>query len=177
VTGKVLEVSVASGEYRNDTSAPVMTIADLSLVYVAADMPESQIRLISIGEPVQVTLTAFPDETFQARVARIGDTVDPQTRTIKVRAELKNPDGRLRPEMFAQIRHEEKFQIVPVVPLGAIVQSEAKSTVWRERSPGTFEAVKVSTGKRAGDVVPVLSGLKAGDRIVIDGAMLLKSGI
>ena len=175
VSGKVLEIGVAAGEYRNDTSAPVITIADLSTVFMAADVPESQIRLIQRGEQIEITLSAYPGETFKGQVERIADTLDPQTRTIKVRAQLQNPSGRLRPEMFGEIRHRTGFRETPVVPAGAIVQGDQQNIVYREKEPGVFEVVEVTFGKREGDRVPILTGIKAGDRIVTDGTMLLRN--
>src|SRR5262249_39411571 len=175
VSGKVLEISVAAGEYRNDTSAPVMTIADLSTVFMAADVPEDRIRLIQPGEQVEINLSAYPGQTLRGEVKRISDTVDPQTRTIKVRAELQNPAGRLRPEMFGEIRHKQGMREMPVVPAGAIVQGDQRNIVYRENSTGVFEPVEVTFGRREGDRVPILSGIKPGDRVVIDGAMLLRN--
>jgi len=175
VSGKVLDISVAAGEYRNDTSAPVMTIADLSTVFMTADVPENQIRLIQPGEQIEISLSAYPGEIFRGQVKRLGDTVDPQTRTIKVRAELQNPVGRLRPEMFGEIRHRQGLREMPVVPSGAIVQGDQRNIVYREKSPGVFEAVEVTFGKREGDGVPILTGVKAGDRVVTDGTMLLRN--
>ena len=151
-----------------------MTIADLSSVFMAADVPESQIRLITRGETVKITLAAYPDELFSGTVTRIADIVDPETRTIKVRAALNNNKGRLRPDMFGEIRHEETFRRVAVVPSSAIVQSDKRSIIYREKSPGVYEVVTITFGKQAGDRVPVLSGIAEGDRIVIDGGMLLK---
>lgn len=177
VSGKVLDIAVAAGEYRNDTSAPLLTIADLSTVYMAADVPESQIRLVTRGERVEISLSAYPNEAFTGTVARIADTVDPQTRTIKVRAELKNSDGRFRPEMFGQIRHEETFRNVPVIPAGAVIQSDTQNIVYREKQTGIFEPVVVTFGKQDDGKVPVLSGLRAGDRVVVDGTMLLKAAL
>lgn len=174
LAGKILELSVAAGEYRSDTSAPLMTIADLSGVFMAADVPESQIRLVKPGEMVKITLSAYPDEVFVGTVARIADIVDPLTRTIKVRAALSNPQGRLRPEMFGEIRHEAMFRRVPVIPSSAVVQSDKRSVVYREKSQGFFEPVTITFGKQDGDRVPVLTGLAEGDRIVIDGGMLLR---
>jgi cobalt-zinc-cadmium efflux system membrane fusion protein len=175
VSGKVLDISITAGEYRNDTSAPVMTIADLSTVYITSDVPENQIRFIRLEEPIEISLIAYPGETFHGRVKRIGDTVDPQTRTIKVRAELQNPDGRLRPEMFGEIRLKRGFREVPVVPAGAIVQGDQKNIIYRQKSEGVFEIVEVTFGKRDGDMVPILSGIQAGDEIVVDGTMLLRN--
>jgi cobalt-zinc-cadmium efflux system membrane fusion protein len=176
VTGKILDINLAAGEYRTDTAAPVITIADLSLVYVAADVPESQIRLITPGERVEVKLAAFPGQTFSARVSRISAAVNPDTRTIQVMAELANPEGRFLPDMFGEIRHEETFQTVPVVPAGAIVQREGKTSVWREIRSGEFQTVDVTTGRPRGGLVPVLSGIRPGDRVVVDGTMLLERG-
>ena len=174
IAGKVLEISVAPGEYRNDTSAPLMTIADLGTVWMSSDVPESAIRLIHVGVRVTITLVAYPGETFSGRVMRIADVVDPQTRTIKVYVELPNPQGRLRPEMFGNIRHTEGMRVLPIVPVSALVQEYGKSVVFLERGPGQFERREVTIGTRSGDVAPVLSGVQAGDRIIVDGAVLLK---
>jgi membrane fusion protein, heavy metal efflux system len=173
IHGKILDISVVSGEYRTDTSAAVMTIADLRSVWIGADVPESAIRLIEKGEPIQVVLSAYPGEIFRARVARIADTVDPQTRTIKVEAEIINPDGRLRPEMFGQIRHSHGTRPMLVVPTGAVMQKERKCAVLLEEAPGRFREKTVTIGTPRGDLIPILSGLSSGDRVVVDGAMLL----
>ena len=175
IGGKILETSVVPGEYRNDTNTPVMTVADLGTLWVSSDVPESYIRFIDVGERVEITLLAFPEEKFPGRVTRIADTVDPQTRTVKVRAELENFHGRFRPEMFAQIRHSEAYRKVPVVPMGAVVQGEGQSIIYVEEGPGRFRQTTVTLGKREGEKIPVINGLKPGDRIVVDGVMLLKS--
>ena len=120
VSGKVLEMTIVPGEYRNDTSSPVLTIADLSTVWVTSDVPESSIRMVRKGERVDIELAAYPGEVFHGRVAQIADTVDPETRTIKVRAEVQNLDGRLRPEMFARIRMISGTQQRPVIPVTAV---------------------------------------------------------
>lgn len=174
IAGKVLEFLPTQGEYRNDTNLSVMTIADLSTVWVASDVPESQIRLIKIGQQLEIQLTAFPNETFRGRVTRLADTVDPQTRTIKVRAEMDNARGRFRPEMFGNIRHVEGVVRRPVVPSGAIVQGDGQNIVFVETSRGVFRQTQISVGNRFKDLIPVTSGLKQGDRVVTDGAMLLK---
>jgi cobalt-zinc-cadmium efflux system membrane fusion protein len=175
ISGKILEMSVAPGEYRNDTNTPFLTIADLSTVWVSSDVPESAIRFIEVGERIDVELTAYPGETFHGRVTRIADTVDPQTRTIKVRAEMDNSKGKLRPEMYGTIRHTDSMRTLPVVPAGAVTQGDGKTIVWVERAEGRFQPVQVKTGEREGADLPILSGLQAGARIVTDGAMLLRA--
>jgi len=175
ISGKVLDMSVAAGEYKNDTNTPVITIADLSTVWVSSDVPESSIRFIQVGEPIDVELTAYPGETFHGRVTRIADIVDPQTRTIKVRAVMDNSRAKLRPEMYATIRHTDSMKTLPVIPAGALLQGDGKTSVWLQTAPGRFQPVEVKTGDRSGNMLPVMSGLKAGDHIVVDGAMLLRA--
>ena len=174
LAGKVLEINVAPGEYRNDTNAPLMTIADLSTVWVSSDVPESYIRFIQVGERVDTELVAYPGETFRGRVTRIADTVDPQTRTVKVRAEMDNSRGRLRPDMFGRIRHTESVRPTPVVPAGAVIQGDGQSVVFVEQSPGRFEQRQITIGKRSDSLLGVERGLRPGERVVVDGAMLLK---
>jgi cobalt-zinc-cadmium efflux system membrane fusion protein len=173
ISGKVLEIAVAPGEFRNDISASLMTIADLRNVWIAADVPESSIRMVRMGEQVHIELAAYPGETFHGRVMRIADTVDPQTRTIKVQAEISNPGGRLRPEMFGRIRHSHAMESIPAVPDSAILQRHGRSIVLLEEGPGIFRETALKTGPARGGLTAVLDGLKAGDRVVTEGAVLL----
>jgi len=175
ISGKVMELSAVPGEFRNDLSASLMTIADLSSVWVSSDVPESDIRFIDPGERIDLELTAYPGEIFRGKVTRIADTVDPQTHTVKVHAELDNSRGRLRPEMFGRIRHVEGTTRMPVVPVGAVVQGEGSSVVYREVTRGVFEPVDVTLGERLGERVAIKSGLESGARVVTDGVMLLRS--
>jgi membrane fusion protein, heavy metal efflux system len=124
---------------------------------------------------VDLQLEAFPDRVFHARVKRIADTVDPTTRTIKVQAELANPGGQLRPEMFGRIRHVESIKSMPVIPLTAVVQGAGQDVVYRATANNVFERTPVTLGIRLNDQVAVSSGLHAGDRVVTDGVMLLKA--
>src|SRR5262249_36115398 len=175
VAGKVVDVAVAPGEYRNDTSAAVLTIADLSTVWVAADVPESRIGRIQVGEPVSIALAAFPDRTFTGRVKRIADQVEPQTRTIKVRAELNNSQGQFRPEMSATIRHSRGFEKSLVAPRSALFQQQDRTTVYVERAPGEFEEVAVTISWQDDRRAAIQSGLHEGDRIVTDGVTQLRA--
>lgn len=179
LAGKVLDISIVAGEYRNDTATPVLTIADLRSVWVGSDVPENSIRLISVGESVDITLDAFPDQTFNGRVARIADTLDPKTRTVKVMIELPNARGLLRPEMFGRVRHLEAVKPTPVLPVGAVIQGDGqgagRNVVYVELSEGRFEMREVVTGNRVGELIAILSGVAPGERVVVDGVMLLKN--
>lgn len=173
ISGKVLEMSVVNGEFRNDLSDPLMTIADLSSVWVTSDVPETAIRLVKTGEPLTIELSAYPGETFRGRVTLIGDTVDAQTRTVKVRAELVNPEGRLKPEMFGNIQLAAQTEARPTVPTAAVMATDGRTLVWKETRKGVFQKVAVTTGAQVGDRVAILSGLAPSDRVVVDGVMLL----
>ena len=181
ISGRVMEVNVTVGEYRgavashsDTTTTPLMTIADLSTVWMSSEVPEPSIRFIHVGEAVEIRLVAFPGEVLHGRVARIAKSLDPQTRTLKVHVDLPNPKERFLPEMFGSIRHAGAPRPVPVVPVTAVVQEYGQSFVFVEVGSGRFERRQIATGPRAGDIVPVLSGLKADERVVVEGAMLLK---
>ncbi len=175
ISGKVLDLSVVNGEFRNDLSAPAVTIADLSTVWVTSDVPETAIRQVKNGEPVQITLDAFPGESFRGRVTLIGDVVDPQSRTVKVRAEMANPMGRLKPEMFGTIQLAEQTETRPTVPTAAVISAEGQALVWRETGTGVFLRTPVTTGVQTNGRIAILSGLTASDRVVVDGVMLLQA--
>jgi len=181
ISGKVLEVNVTPGEFRgavashsDTTTAPLMTIADLSTVWMFSDVPEPYIRFIRVGEPVEITLVAFPGEVFRGHVAQIADALDPQTRTLRVHVELPNLGGRFRPEMFGSIRHAGTVRSLPVVPVEAVVQEYGLAVVFVELTPGRFERREITIGPRSGGVVAVRTGLKVDERVVVGGAMLLK---
>ena len=136
-------------------------------------MPETYIRFIQPHEKVEIRLVAYPDETFEGHVLQIADTVDPQTRTVKVHAEMDNPHGRFRPEMFGSIHHIESTTKMAVLPPGAVIEGDGRSTVFVESAPGTFQERAVVVGKKAGGRVRIVSGVTPGETVVVDGAMLL----
>jgi cobalt-zinc-cadmium efflux system membrane fusion protein len=177
LSGKVIEISVVAGEYRNDTNAPLMTIADLATVWAASDVPESYIRFCKIGGNVAIDLVAFPNETFRGRVAHIADTVDPQLRTVKVRAELNNASGRFRPEMSGRVRYSESRSLLPVIASAAVLYGSGTTAVFVEESVGHFRLREVKVARRLDNGVAISSGIRAGDRVVVEGAIYLKGGI
>ena len=177
ISGKVLEINVVEGEYHNETNAPLFTIADLSRVWVSSGVPESAIRYFRVGGLAELELIAYPHETFRARVTRIADTVDSDTRTIKVIAELDNPDGRLRPQMFGRLRYQGSLTTSAWVPEGAVVQVNDKDTVFVEQAAGRFLATTVELGPRYNSGFAIRKGLSKGQRIVTAGAVYVKAGL
>jgi membrane fusion protein, heavy metal efflux system len=177
ISGKVLEVSVVSGEFRNEINTPLVTVADLSRVWATSDVPESQIRFCKLGGTADLELLAYPDQKFKGRVTRIADTVNSETRTIKVTAELDNPGGRLRPEMYGQLRYADGLVPSPWIPEGAVVRSSDKDFVFVEQSKGRFLSTPVKLGNAHDGGFAVTSGLKPGDRVVTKGAIYLKAAL
>lgn len=177
VSGKVLNVGVVDGEFRNEINTPLLTIADLSRVWATSEVPESKIRYCRAGGTADLELIAYPKEKFRARVTRVADTVDSETRTIKVSAELDNPNGRLLPEMFGTIRYDSGSAPAPWVPESAVFRLNESDYVFLELSPGHFQSVQVELGKRHDGGFAVIQGLKSSDRIVTQGSVYLKSAL
>jgi cobalt-zinc-cadmium efflux system membrane fusion protein len=173
IDGEVVEIAAAPGEYRSDTAAPVMAVANLARVWVVASVPESAVARIQTGQPVSIAVAAYPDESFEGRVTRVAAALDSETRSMSVIAELDNRRRLLKPGMFARVRYAGPSQPVVTVPVGAIVQDERRTSVFVERSKGEFERRDVSLGPRRKDIVVVTNGLASGDRVVVDGTMLL----
>jgi hypothetical protein len=110
-----------------------------NLVWLMADVPESQLGEISKGGNIHITLSAFPDKVFTGRIEAIGSIIDPNTREIKVRISLQNPDGKFLPGMFAQADFGNKISEAYVLPLSAVVTVEGSSYLFIQTSPNTFE--------------------------------------
>ncbi len=177
ISGKVMEVSVVEGEFRNEINTPLVTITDLSRVWVTSEVPESKIRLFHVGGIAHLELIAYPNETFHAKVTRIADAVDPETRTLKVNAELENTAGKLRPDMFGSLRYSTGETPAPWIPETAVVRRNGIDLIFVERAPGRFAAVPVELGKPIHGGFPVDKGAKAGDRIVTKGSVYLKAAL
>ncbi len=135
--------------------------------------PENALSRVQTGQRVTIAVAAYPDESFEGRVARVAGALDPETRSVSVITELENPRRRLKPEMFARVRYEGPVRPVVTVPPGAIVQDEKRTSVFVARTRGEFERRDVTLGPRHKDAVVVTSGLAGGDRVVVDGTLLL----
>lgn len=177
ISGKVLEISVVDGEIHNEINTSLITIADLSRVWATSDVPESDIRHCRIGGLADLELIAYPNETFRARVTRIADTVDPATRTIEVSAELDNHTGRLRPEMFGRLHYADALVPTLWIPEAAVVQANGANLVFVEQSTGRFLPVTVTLGNRYRNGFAVTAGLRAGQKVVTQGAVYLKASL
>ncbi|MES4786155.1 MAG: hypothetical protein C4294_10400, partial [Nitrospiraceae bacterium] len=173
-TGEVIQRSATVGEVIDPTGT-IFTIADLSALWVQADFPEQQASRLTVGLPIEVRVPAYPDEVFQGTVTYVGAVVDPATRTIMVRSEVPNPKGRLRPEMFADVRVMTDQQPVVSAPSAAIQQDGNQSVAFVVRGPRQFERREVTVGPASGEYVMVKAGLQEGEQVVTQGSYALKS--
>ncbi len=171
--GSVIDLQVAAGEYWNDPTAALMTIADLNTIWVTASVPEKDTSLVSKGQAVDVVFPAYPGEVFKGQVLFVSDVLDPDTRRTKVRIAFANPDTRLRPGMFANVSFYAPAQSRPVVPASALVLKDDENQVFVETAPWTFEARDVDIGFQQGDQVVLTDGVKPGERVVVRGGVLL----
>jgi len=173
VAGSVIDLQVARGAFLNDATAAIMTIADLGTVWVTANVPEKDTALVTKGQDVDVVLSAYPGEVLAGKVLFISDVLDPDTRRTKIRIAFENPDMKLKPNMFADATFLAPRQMVRVVPTQALVLKNETDRVFVEVAPWTFEARPIEVGFQQGDQAVVEHGLKAGERIVVKGGVLL----
>ena len=173
ISGSVIDLAVAPGAYWNDPTAALMTIADLSTIWVAANVPENDTSRIAKGQAVEVTLPAYPGEVLRGQVLFVSDVLDPDTRRTKVRIAFPNPGIRLKPNMFANVSFITPAQPMTVVPTAALVMKDDADRVFVEVAPWTFEPRPVEIDAQQADLAIVKSGLKVGDRVVIKGGVLL----
>jgi cobalt-zinc-cadmium efflux system membrane fusion protein len=173
--GTVIRRNVTPGSV-SKPGDELFAISDLSTVWMIAAVQEEHLGSLRTGMPVQVQVQAFRDRTFRGRITKIGEQLDPATRTIQVRVELSNPAGALKPEMYATaIIQAGGTTNALYIPQSAIQQVNGQSVVFVQRDNERFEVRAIQTGRPLDDRVEVAHGLKGGDRIVTQGSYLLKS--
>jgi cobalt-zinc-cadmium efflux system membrane fusion protein len=173
IAGHVIEQTGAQGGFWNDTNAPLMTIADLSKVWLSASVQEKDLAAVFVGQEARIALNAFPGETISGKVAYVGQMLDPDTRTVKVRVALDNAAGRLRPGMYASAVFSGAAHRAATVPATALIQDGFNTRVFVERAPWTYESRVIKTGPQIGSQVEIESGLAPGERIVVKDGVLL----
>ncbi len=155
----------------------LLTIVNLSQVAVSAALPEADIARVRIGTPLRAGVDALPNRVFSGRITFVSSEVDPQTRTLQARAILTNASGDLRPGMAARGQIQTGTGRLAVsVPADAVQTMNGEPVVFvAGREVGTFEARPVQTGASENGQIPIRSGLRAGERIVVEGAFMVKS--
>ena len=150
-------------------------ITDLSEIWVLADVYEPDLARTRVGMPATFVAQAYPNRTFSGRVAFIDPVLDPKTRTAKVRLAFANPKDELKPEMFGDVVLRAKAHEGLRIPGDAVIDSGTKKVVFVSLGDGKFQPRAVELGATDGDHVEVVSGLRAGEQVVVRANFLVDS--
>jgi cobalt-zinc-cadmium efflux system membrane fusion protein len=180
LAGQVIESEITLGELVSPDREAIFVVADLSTLWVIADVPESRLRSIAKGARAIVGLGAEADEPLEGTVSYIAPSLNTTTRTGRVRIEVRNGHSGLRPGMFAQAEIElagTAAETIVAIPDAAVQTIEGETIVFVpvEGEPNTFTKRVVKVGRPVGRVVPIVSGLKEGERFVVSGSFILKA--
>ena len=178
ISGIITQRQIGLGQFINSTTGgaanPVYTIGNLSTVWLVANVREVDAPLMRLGLPVEVHVLAFPGRTFEAKLSWVAPSIDPNTHRLAVRADVENPDGELKPGMFARFSiMTGETATVPAVPQQAIVYEGDTAHVWVAGPDGTVAARSVRVGQTADGMVEILGGLSEGEKVVTSGALFI----
>jgi len=172
VSGVVLDKMATAGMYV-EPGMTLYTIADLSTVWVNAEIYQDDVPEVGVGQDALVTFSQFPGRDFHGRVTFIHPVLDPSTRSVKVRIELPNEKGFLKPAMFGDVVFSSGLGERLAVPVNAVMQTGTREIVYVDRGGGEIEARIVRSGVRAGGYCEILSGLHAGERVISSANFLI----
>jgi cobalt-zinc-cadmium efflux system membrane fusion protein len=178
IAGTVTQRQVGVGQYinsaANGASNPVYTIGNLSTVWLMANVREEDAPLMRLGAAVEVRVPAYPGRVFKAKISWVAPSLDANTHRLPVRANVENPDGALKPMMFANFSITTGTDAAaPAVPQSAIVYEGDGVRVWTARNDGTVESRSVRIGRIQDGMVEILDGLSVGDKVVTSGALFI----
>ena len=174
IAGRVTDLSVGVGEFHNDPTVAVMTVADLATVWLSANVPEKDLHGITVGVRAAAILSAYPNDTVRGVVSMVGAVVDTATRMTKVRVTLDNPGERFKPGMYATVTFAGRPRPTVVVPATSLLQVRDSNYVFVETKPWTLERRAVTVGAVENGHVVVRDGLSSGQRIVARQVVLLQ---
>lgn len=178
IAGIVTQRQVGRGQYIQSVAAgaanPVYTISDLSTVWLMANVREDDVPLMHIGAAAEVRVPAYPGRVFKAKIAWVGASLDANTHRLPVRANVENPDGALKPMMFANFSITTgQDRTAPGVPQSAVVYEGDTARVWLARDDGTIASRTIRIGRVQDGMVEILDGVAAGDKVVTSGALFI----
>jgi membrane fusion protein (multidrug efflux system) len=171
----VLGMRLVSAGSLVSPGTPITTLDDVSLIKLDFTFPESQLSQLAVGQSVNARSEAWPDDVFTGKIVTLDSRVDPGSRAITARAEIPNPDGKLRPGMLLAVGVERSARTTLAIPELALMQSAMDTSVYRVDGDKAVQ-VPVKIGSRRRGEVEIVSGLKAGDRIVVEGTVKLRDG-
>jgi cobalt-zinc-cadmium efflux system membrane fusion protein len=173
VGGSITTLSVSAGNMINDPTQPLMTIADLSRVWVTALVPEKDVAAVFKDQAAEVSLAAYPGRLLRGKVSFVADVIEPDTRRNKMRIAFSNSDHALKPNMFATVTLLGSSQTRVILPSSALLMNNDRTSVFIATAPWTFERRTVDPQLEDGPTVAIASGVQSGDQVVIKGGILL----
>jgi Cu(I)/Ag(I) efflux system membrane fusion protein len=174
VHGTVLEKKVVQGQYVTE-GQDLFLLADLSNLWLSAKVHEQELNGLKVGQLAVARFSAFPGREIRGRVRFIDPTLDPATRTVGVRIELPNPQGLLKPGMFANAELQVDLGRGLAIPRSAVIDTGTRQLVYVQQAPGRFVGREVRLGPGTGDLVQVVAGLAEGERVVTSASFLIDS--
>jgi membrane fusion protein, heavy metal efflux system len=180
ISGVVLDIGTAAGEMQRslDNATTIATIANIDTVWIVGDVFERDLASVKPGREVEIRVPSYPDLKLSGRIANVGDALDPNTHTLKVRVVLPNPKHMLKADMFATIRVPGALRSSVILPATAVLHEGEKTYVFVPNASGGFDQRSVTTGRSfdSGGVksIEVLTGLNDGDKVVTTGGALLR---
>ena len=173
VSGSVTTLTIARGNMINDPTQPIMTVADLSTVWVTALVPEKDVAAVAKDQDVEVGISAYPGRVLRGKVLFVSDVIDADSRRDKLRIAFPNPDTGLKPNMFATVTLLGPKQTRVLLPTSALLMNNDRTTVFVATAPWTFERRTVEAQLEEGSTVALDSGVRAGEQVVVKGGILL----
>jgi Cu(I)/Ag(I) efflux system membrane fusion protein len=174
ISGYITQKSVVEGT-RILPGEKIFDIADLSTLWVIADIYAHELPMIKKGQTAQICLSFFPGKKFTSKIDYIYPTLSGSTRTAKVRFILSNPDGLLKPQMFTDVEIKIDLGNKLVIPSDAVIDTGTKQVVYMDKGEGYFQPREVALGMRTDEMVEVTKGLKAGDKVAAAANFLIDS--
>lgn len=176
VSGYVIDRQINPGQQISAGQGPLFTVTDPRQLWLYVDVPETSSSRARVGEDIEFDVPAWPDRKFRGRITQVGLAVDPSTRRVQLRAKVANPDLALKPEMYARARLvTDDGRRAVKVPNAALFEQGSQTYLFRIDAPGRFRRIPVTVGERGDSYSFVTEGLKDGDRIVGEGALLLNA--
>jgi len=172
--GIVLERNVNLGELV-DPSKALFVVDDIDNLWLVADIFEQDVEHVKTGQNIQFHVDCFPNKTFTGKLDYVAGTINPDTRTLAVRAIVANPGFKLKPKMFARMKIFGEKRPVLAIPASAVQDAGSAKVVYIPLSNGEFEERRITAGEEVGGFVEILKGLKSGDKVVVDGSFTLRS--
>jgi len=173
MNGSITAFAVAPGAMINDPTQPLMTVADLSAVWVTALVPEKDAAAVSKNQAADVTLLAYPDQVLHGKVLFVSDVIEADSRRNKTRIAFENPDRALKPNMFATVTLYGRALTRVVLPSSALLMNNDRTTVFVATAPWTFERRTVEAILEESAQVAIAHGIQAGEQVVVRGGILL----